>query len=135
METANACHRFEQVAGRRRENGTELWDLGTCKGYANGRCSRICPTSCLDSAVIVAELIPYPERGHSVHKFPRASYPPYRQTLRRPCVSTHVCFSSSPPVSPCMVARNTMSFLPLTDPGHAIIMIEADPFVADTTID
>jgi hypothetical protein len=28
-----------------------------------------------------------------------------------------------------------MSFLPPTDPGHAIILIEADPFVADTTID
>jgi hypothetical protein len=28
-----------------------------------------------------------------------------------------------------------MSFLPPTDPGHAIILIEADPPVADTTID
>jgi hypothetical protein len=28
-----------------------------------------------------------------------------------------------------------MSFLPLTDPGHAIILAETGPFVADTIID
>ena len=38
-----------------------LWDLGACKDYAAGRCSRVCLVYCLDSAAVVAEFVPRPE--------------------------------------------------------------------------
>jgi hypothetical protein len=133
-EAENACCGFEQTAGRRRRDGTELWDLGTCKGYAAGRCSRICLMNCLNSGVVVAELRPHPECSRSILKFLGLRVLPTRKRFGDRAFSlTFILPSSSSSLAPQGGCAEQHVVPPTRRPGARHNLVE-EIFVSDATV-